>query len=504
MLNKKAVNVISRILIVLTLFSVFSSVDFTAFAAEYRKGIGDDIKLGYNVASDTNAPEDKPNLPVGTSTDPEQPPVSATDTEPSEIVPKPIVYPNSIKLSKTSVMITEGEKLPLTYAPFNIRYKLKYTSNSVAVASVDSCNGLITAKKPGKATITCNLQNGVKASCDVVVIPSKLSLKTTTVKMNAKDKYQLNCTGNDVLFGVKYSSDNKNIADVSENGLITSYVSGNVKIKCTLPNGASAVVNVKVSVRGSYYKGIDVSEFQGKIDWNKVKKSGIGFAIIRCGYGDDEKKQDDESFLRNVKECERLGIPYGVYLYSYAASTAEAQSEAKHTLRLLKGLKPILPVFLDLEDRIVGRCSNKVILKNAKIYVNALEKAGYKAGIYANLDWWENKLTDSWYKTKPCWVAQYYRECQYKEDYDLWQYTSDGKVDGINGYVDMNYLYKSYFFIADSAAKGADSTNTVALSFSNRNKTLANCNIMNFMNMQLQCVLMSSANGVSRVMCKIS
>ena len=84
-------------------------------------------------------------------------------------------------------------------------------------------------------------------------------------------------------------------------------------------------------------KGIDVSKHQGKINWAKVKAAGIDFAIIRCGYGSDQKDQDDAYWQYNVSECERLGIPYGVYLYSYANTTAKARSEAQHTLRLLKG-----------------------------------------------------------------------------------------------------------------------------------------------------------------------
>ena len=90
-------------------------------------------------------------------------------------------------------------------------------------------------------------------------------------------------------------------------------------------------------------RGIDVSEHNGKIDWEKVKSSGIDFAIIRCGYGMDLPKQDDKYWQYNVTECERLGIPYGVYIYSYADSTDRAASEADHVLRLLKGHTPSYP-----------------------------------------------------------------------------------------------------------------------------------------------------------------
>ena len=87
-------------------------------------------------------------------------------------------------------------------------------------------------------------------------------------------------------------------------------------------------------------KGIDVSSHQGKIDWDKVKAGGVEFAIIRCGYGSDIKEQDDAEFERNISECARVRIPYGVYLYSYADSVEKARSEAHHTLRMLNGRKP--------------------------------------------------------------------------------------------------------------------------------------------------------------------
>lgn len=184
-------------------------------------------------------------------------------------------------------------------------------------------------------------------------------------------------------------------------------------------------------------KGVDVSAWQETINWDKVKAAGIDFAIIRCGYGNNQTNQDDKQFLRNAKECERLGIPYGVYIYSYAKNTTMASSEADHVLRLLNGRSPSMPVYFDMEDHsTIG--SNYAAI--AKTFCNKIENAGYPVGVYANLNWWNNYLTDpcfnNWYK----WVAQYYTECQYGGEYAMWQYTSSGRVNGISGNVDMNYL----------------------------------------------------------------
>lgn len=201
-------------------------------------------------------------------------------------------------------------------------------------------------------------------------------------------------------------------------------------------------------------KGIDVSYWNGTVDWNKVKTAGIKFAILRCGYSTTGK---DSTFERNVKECERVGIPWGAYLYSYAESVDEARKELQNCLASLKGKKPSYPIYYDLEDGpTTGKCSNSTILAMAKVFVEGLEKAGYWAGIYANLNWFTTKLTDPWYDKKAKWVAQYNDKCTYKKEYGMWQYTSDGKINGINGRFDMNWSYVDY------QAKIAGKSNTSA------------------------------------------
>lgn len=199
--------------------------------------------------------------------------------------------------------------------------------------------------------------------------------------------------------------------------------------------------------------GIDVSEWQGTIDWKKAKAAGIKFALLRCGYGSDKTANDDETFRSNAEECERLGIPYGVYLYSYAGNTDGAASEAAHAMRLLKGLKPEYPVYLDLEDSSVAALGSAQILENTKKFVETLEAAGYWVGVYANVYWWNTNLTNAWYDTKARWVAQYNSECEYSGEYGIWQYTSGGSVAGIAGNVDCNYCYLDYPTMVKEAGK---------------------------------------------------
>ena len=186
------------------------------------------------------------------------------------------------------------------------------------------------------------------------------------------------------------------------------------------------------------WKLIDVSEHQGKIDWEKVKPQ-IDGAILRCGYGMDIERQDDTYFRRNADECTRLGIPFGVYLYSYADSEEKARSEAAHVLRLIEGYKLSYPVYLDLEEN--GTQADAI--KRATIFGDVVENAGYWCGVYANLNWWDHYLTGLERFTK--WVAQYNETCDYQGDHlDIWQYSSKGKIEGIDGNVDMNACYRDF------------------------------------------------------------
>lgn len=198
---------------------------------------------------------------------------------------------------------------------------------------------------------------------------------------------------------------------------------------------------LKAAASPTSLRGIDVSKHNGNIDWAKVKAAGIKYAIIRCGFGDDIASQDDSKWAYNVSECERLGIPYGVYIYSYATSLAHVQSEASHCIRLLKGHKPAYPVFLDLEDDCMKNFSNATLASMTQAWATKIMSAGYTPGVYSSKNWWTNKLTSSVFNNYCKWVAQWNSSCTYTGTYHAWQYSSTGSVNGISGNVDMNYWY---------------------------------------------------------------
>ena len=206
-----------------------------------------------------------------------------------------------------------------------------------------------------------------------------------------------------------------------------------------------ALLSMDILPDGATAQGIDVSEHQGRIDWNAVKASGIDFAILRVGFGAPSwGGRVDYQFNRNISECERLGIPYGVYIYSYAFDNQQAADEASMVINCLSGHNPRLPVYYDLEDNsIIANGRQTGIASRAQVFCNRISAAGYEPGIYANLNWFNNILTDSVFKSSSWdhWIAQYNSQCDYTGNYSFWQYKSNGKVLGINGNVDMNYAY---------------------------------------------------------------
>lgn len=191
------------------------------------------------------------------------------------------------------------------------------------------------------------------------------------------------------------------------------------------------------------FKGIDVSAWQGEIDWDSVKKDGVEFAIIRTGYGRHSETQIDKYFKANIKGAKTAGIKVGVYHYSYAESVDDAKTEAEFCLSILDGEKLDLPVYYDIEDKTIAAKHDKDIRTNMCIaFCSEIENAGYWAGVYANKNWYDNFLNyEELKKRYTLWLAHYGID-EPSLECDVWQYTSSGAVEGINGNVDMNFMYR--------------------------------------------------------------
>ena len=196
------------------------------------------------------------------------------------------------------------------------------------------------------------------------------------------------------------------------------------------------------------FKGIDVSRHNGVIDWAKVKADAVQFAMIRAGYG---KGNIDDKFTRNITECNRLGIPCGVYWFSYAYTVEMAQNEAKAVLSAVKPYKLEYPIAFDFEDDSVSYASKngvkitKGLATNlVKAFCGEIEKNGYYAVNYANPNFLSNYFDPALLKKYALWLAHWVSGDSPSQNCVMWQYSSTGKVNGISGSVDMNRGYVDF------------------------------------------------------------
>ena len=192
---------------------------------------------------------------------------------------------------------------------------------------------------------------------------------------------------------------------------------------------------------GSLAKGIDVSYAQGVIDWEKVKASGlVDFAILRAGYG-KETSQIDDQFNRNYATCKQLGIPVGVYWYSYATTAAEAEQEAKVCLQTIRGKQFEYPVAFDIEE---ARCLPQADAL-CTAFCTALENAGYYTAIYTFKSALESNFSAAVKNRYDIFLSHIgVQQTDYAGSYGLWQYSWTGCISGISGDVDLDYAYKDY------------------------------------------------------------
>ena len=191
------------------------------------------------------------------------------------------------------------------------------------------------------------------------------------------------------------------------------------------------------------YKGIDVSKWQGEIQWSLVRNAGIQFVMMRSSFGWG-KGQKDKFFERNYAGAKSVGIPVGVYHYSYATTVEEARKEAELCYSVLKGKKLEYPVAYDMEENRVCALGKQKVSEIAKAFCEKMESYGYYVCIYSNKHWFENYFTEEIFKKYDIWLAQWAAKPTLQRTYGIWQKSSKGKVNGIEGNVDLDESYKNY------------------------------------------------------------
>ena len=372
----------------------------------------------------------------------------------------------TIVLSAATGKILTGQTLQITATVANAVDKtVVWSTNNEAVATVDQ-SGVVKGITAGTAVITaaCKADSTVMAVCNITVVKDPSSDSTTKLKDNEGNQlYVKNSDGSyreavysDYAAGSKLYKKSQNV-EYRYTGWQTidgkTYYFTKDGNKVT---GEQVIQGARYNFDGdgalsaaSGNLGIDVSKWNGNIDWNAVRNSGISYAIIRCGYRGSTTGAliEDPTFRANIKGASAAGIKVGIYFFTQAVNEVEAVEEASMVLSQISGYKISYPVFLDVEassgrgDRISKEARTEV----CKAFCQTIQNAGYKAGVYSNKTWFNQYLNAGSLTGYKIWLAQYAAAPTYTTTrYDLWQYSAKGAVSGIKGNVDMNISYLGY------------------------------------------------------------
>ncbi|WP_130838554.1 GH25 family lysozyme [Lachnoclostridium sp. Marseille-P6806] len=371
-----------------------------------------------------------------------------------------------IVLDPGSVSIAAGNYITVTatvYRPDKTKAEnqsVSWSSSDAGIASVDG--GKITAIKTGSCTVTAVSQADGSVKAEITV-----TVKANTTKLRDKDGNQLYVRGSDGSYRTATVEDYAQfdtfyrLANVTKNYRYTGWQTiggrtyffdknGNFVTGDQIIQGAKYSFAADGTLNtGGAVLGIDVSKWNGNINWTAVANSGVKFVIIRCGYRGSTLGAliEDSRFRSNIAGAAAAGLKVGVYFFSQAIDEVEAVEEASMVLSLIGGYKISYPVFLDLEDS-GGRADGLSAAARTKVaaaFCRTIQNSGYKSGIYANKTWLGSRMNVGSLASYHIWLAQYAASPTYSASrYDIWQYSAKGSVAGISGNVDMNLSYMGY------------------------------------------------------------
>jgi GH25 family lysozyme M1 (1,4-beta-N-acetylmuramidase) len=341
---------------------------------------------------------------------------------------------------------------------------IEAVSSDTTIVKVSVQGNVITLEplKEGNATVTVRYtenEETVQAICTITVKPNPETDQTTLLRDKAGNQLYV------VVDNVYREAKNADYFTATKFYIrkATSYtgwqtLDGNVYFFTADGNkvtGEQVIQGAKYQfasdgslIMGTGTTGIDVSKWNGKIDWNAVKNSGISYVIIRCGYRGSSAGAliEDPRFRDNIKGAIAAGLKVGVYFFTQAIDESEAVMEASMVLDMIKNYKISYPVFLDVEAS-GGRAdslSKEQRTAVCRAFCETIQAGGYTSGIYANKTWLETKLDVNALSGYKIWLAQYASTPTYTGRYDMWQYKSTGKVSGMSGDVDLNISYLAY------------------------------------------------------------
>jgi GH25 family lysozyme M1 (1,4-beta-N-acetylmuramidase)/uncharacterized protein YjdB len=346
--------------------------------------------------------------------------------------------------------------------------KVSWSSDNEKVAKVDS-SGVVTGVAEGTAKITavCKNENADNVSGSLEITVKKETSVDGSTKLKDQDgnqMYYLSSSGeykeatyDDYAKRDKFFKKTTKASNYKYTGwqTIDGYVyfydkDGNVVTGDQVIQGAKYSFGSDGRLSSnSGTMGIDVSKWNGSIDWNAVKNSGVSYVIIRCGYRGSSTGVlvEDPKFKSNIKGAKAAGLKVGAYFFSQAVNEVEAVEEASMAVSLCSGYGLNYPIFLDVEGSggrgdAISRDTRTAV---CKAFCATVQNSGFSAGIYANKTWFSEKINTASLTGYKIWLAQYASSPTYTATrYDMWQYSSTGKVSGISGKVDMNISYMSY------------------------------------------------------------
>ena len=396
--------------------------------------------------------------------------VSAGVTVTLDRTAKKAIFVDGDKFTVTAT-IKGGKTGKVTWAVEDANKDKVKLENSIAGKDGDAerkANCVVTGLKPGTVTLTCTSEDdkNIKQTITIVVLANPKTDKTTKlVDNNGKQVYIYDKSSKKYVEATyaDYYSGTDLFTPVDVTYIYTGWWTIDGKTYYFDANGNKVtgdqvILGAKYSFDsngvlkgGTGLFGIDVSTWNGTIDWNQVAKSGVSYAIIRCGYRGTTQGGliEDNKFATNAKNATAAGIRIGVYFFTQAISEAEAVEEASMCLSMVEGYKLTYPIFIDVESGSGNARANGLSKESrtaiVKAFCKTISNSGYKAGIYANKNWLTNKLNTSELTGYTIWLAQYASAPSYTATrYDLWQYSSQGSIKGISGNVDLDLNYLGY------------------------------------------------------------
>ena len=374
----------------------------------------------------------------------------------------------SVQLSPAAVTLAAGKTQQLSVTVKGEDGKTSKDAGLVSFKSADekiasvSDSGVITAKAKGTTTVTAELRADANVRVDVQVKVTEgavLPLKDkdgNQLYVKDGDSYREATTADYSKYDIFYRKGKvakryRYTGWQTLDGLTYFFDKTGKPVTGTqIIQGVTYTFNGDGVLNGSDSRlGIDVSTWNGQIDWSQVARSGVSYAIVRAGYRGSSTGAliRDSAFSRNASGASAAGIRIGIYIFSQATNEAEAVEEASMAVQLASGYHVSLPIFIDVEGS-GGRGDRVSVAQrtaNIAAFCRTVENSGYKAGVYANKSWFTHNINVGALTGYHIWLAQYAAKPTYTASrYDIWQYSSSGRINGIKGNVDMNMFYRAY------------------------------------------------------------